>query len=85
MNDQNKNKNDEELVGLHNLPGIVYAEMVKEALEKQGINCIIKPDVMSSGLQAKGAHVVGDACRIYVFKKDEERAREILETMMDHI
>ena len=85
MKSQENNKNDEELVGLHNLPGIVYAEMVKEALEKQGIKSIIKPDVMSSGLQAKGAHVVGDACRIYVFKKDVEKAQEILETMMDHI
>ncbi len=85
MNEQKNNKNEEELFGLHNLPGIVYAEMVKEALEKQGIKCIIKSDVMSSGLQARGAHVVGDSCRIFVFKKDVEQAQEILETMMDHI
>ncbi|MBN2413866.1 DUF2007 domain-containing protein [candidate division KSB1 bacterium] len=85
MDEQKNNQNDEELIGLSNLPGIVYAEMVKEALERQGIKSIIKPDVMSSGLQAKGAHITGDSCRIFVFKKDAEKAQEILETMMDHI
>jgi len=85
MKEQPNNKNENELVGLQNLPGIVYAEMVKEALEKQGIKCIIKSDVMSSGLQAKGAHTASDSCQIIVYKKDLDQAREILETMMDHI
>ena len=30
-------KDDLDLVPLHSLPGVIYGEMVKEALEKEGI------------------------------------------------
>ena len=76
---------DEEYVGLYALPGQVYAEMVKEALEKEGIPSMIKTDVISSGLLVKGTDVAGNLCQLYVLKKDKKRAETILHTMMDHL
>ncbi len=76
---------DEEYVGLYTLPGQVYAEMVKEALENAGISCVLKSDVFSSGLVVKGATAPGTTCQIFVKPKDKKRAEEILHGMMDHI
>ena len=76
---------EKEYVELYPLPGQIYAEMVKEALDKQGIQCILIPDMISSGLLAKGATISGNQVRIRVFKKDRNKAEEILHTMMDHI
>ncbi len=74
-----------ELVALHSLPGIVYAEMVKEALEKEGIKSVIQTDNLSSGLLIKGLDAAGGACKILVDKRYEKKAASILNTMMDHI
>ncbi len=77
-------QNYKDLVELQSLPGIIYAEMVQKALEAEGIKSMIKPDVLSSGLQARGANISGDSCRILVHQQDAARAGEILHTMMDH-
>jgi len=74
-----------ELVTLHSLPGIVYAEMVKEALEKEGIKSVIQTDNLSSGLLIKGLDAAGGACKILVDKRYQKKAASILNTMMDHI
>ncbi|RQW04651.1 hypothetical protein EH222_10860 [candidate division KSB1 bacterium] len=76
---------EEEYVELHPLPGHIYAEMVKEALERADIPCILIPDMISTGLQVKGTAVPGNQMRLRVLKKDAARAEEILHTMMDHI
>ncbi len=76
---------EEEYVGLHPLPSQLYAEMVQEALEKEGIQSVLKTDVISSGLLVKGTDVAGNRCQLFVLQKDKERAAEILHTMMDHI
>jgi hypothetical protein len=75
----------EDYVGLYSLPGQVYAEMVQEALKKEGIQSVLKNDVLSSALLIKGTDVPGNRCRLYVLKKDKERAEIILHSMMDHI
>jgi hypothetical protein len=77
-------QNDDELVSLQSLPGIIYAEMVQKALEAEGIKSMIKSDVFSSVMQTKGANLSGDSCRIFVHQKDAVKAGEILHTMMDH-
>lgn len=82
---QEEELTDEEYVGLYALPGQVYAEMVKEALEKEGIPSVLKNDVISSGLLVKGTDVAGNSSQLYVLKKDKKRAEEILHSMMDHI
>ena len=79
------NVEDHEYVGLSTLPGQVYGEMVKEALENAGISCILKTDVISSGLVVKEATAPGNACQLFVKKQDKNRAQGILEGMMDHI
>ncbi len=76
---------DTQLVSIYSLPGLVYAEMVKEALEKAGIRCIIKSDVVTSGLLSKGAETVGGSCQILVDKKNKTKALGILHNMVDHI
>jgi hypothetical protein len=75
---------EEEYVELHTLPGKVYAEMVQEVLEKEGIECVIKTDVLASGLLADSAHVAGSECRILVLKRHQKQAAKILNDMMDH-
>ncbi len=82
---QTGDPSDKEYVELHPLPGQVYADMVKEVFDKEGISCIIISDVISTGLLVKGTAVAGNQVRIRVYKKDRERAEEILHSMMDHI
>ncbi len=74
-----------DLVGLHPLPGIVYADMVKEALENAGIACVVKSDTMTAAGFVRGANSAGEECQIYVDKKDKRRAESILHAMLDHI
>jgi hypothetical protein len=76
---------EKEYVELHPLPGQVYAEMVKEVFDKEGIQCMLITDMISTGLLVKGAAVTGNEVRLRVFKKDKKRAQEILHSMMDHI
>ncbi len=85
MSEENLNDPNEEMVSLSTLPGVIYAEMVKETLENNGIPCVIKSDLLSSGLLAKSAGLSDDVCRIYVHKKHQKKAQTILEGMMDHI
>ncbi|MBN1560051.1 DUF2007 domain-containing protein [candidate division KSB1 bacterium] len=83
--DEGGDPSEKEYIELHPLPGHIYAEMVKEALEKAGIPCMLIPDVISTGLLVKGTAVPGNQVRIRVLKNDAARAEEILHTMMDHI
>lgn len=76
---------EEELVELHTLPGTVYAEMVKEVLEKEGIGCVIKPSTLSGGLLVNAVGAAGSECRIFVPAGKRKRAEKILTEMMDHI
>lgn len=73
-----------DLVEIYSLPGVAYAEMVKEALEKEGIDCMIKSDVLSAGYLAKGAGIAGNTASVLVRKEHAKKAKQILHTMMDH-
>lgn len=72
-------------VALHPLPGPLYAEMVKEVLDRRGIPCIIQSDVLSSAYGAKGATLPGMQSRILVPEDRAEEARQLLFQMLDHI
>lgn len=76
---------EKEYVELHPLPGQVYADMVKEVFDKEGIPCVLIPDVISTGLLVKGTDIAGNQVRIRVYKNDQKKAEEILHSMMDHI
>lgn len=76
---------EEGFIGLYSLPGEVYAEMVKEVLENEGITCILKQDVVGTSLLVKGTNISGGSYQLFVKKKDQKRAQNILHGMMDHI
>ena len=74
-----------ELVALPSLPGVVYADMVKDVLKKEGIECFIKSDILTSAYGAKGLGTAGQSAEIYVRKEDQSKAEKILHEMLDHI
>ena len=78
------NTEDLDLVDIYSLPGLPYAEMVKEALAKEGIDCMIKSDFLSTSHLARGVGVAGTSARVLVRKEHAEKAKQILHTMMDH-
>ncbi len=73
------------MVALHPLPGKMYAEMVREVLEKQGIPCIIKTDLLSSAFGSDGCSAVGSQATIYVPVDRRQESEEILHQMLDSI
>jgi hypothetical protein len=81
---ENDSTEDLDLVEIYSLPGLPYAEMVKEAFEKEGIDCMIKPDFLSTSHLARGVGVAGTSARVLVRKEHAEKAKQILHTMMDH-
>ncbi len=70
---------------LHPLPGPVYAEMVKEVLEKNDIPCIIKKDFLSSAYGSQGTVSAGLETLIFVPEDRAKESEEILYQMLDHI
>jgi len=73
------------MIPLHPLPSRIYAEMVKEVLEKRGISCIIKTDLLSSAFGSDGTSAVGTQAVIYVPEDRCQESEEILHQMLDHI
>ncbi|MCK4417681.1 MAG: DUF2007 domain-containing protein [Candidatus Latescibacteria bacterium] len=73
-----------DLVELHIFPGEAYAQMVKEALEKEGIPCLLQKDSLSSVYVVQGST---ESCptRILVREEDLQQAASIMEPMIDHI
>ncbi len=73
------------MVAIHSLPGKLYAEMVKEVLEKRGIPCVIKTDLLSAAFGSGGISAVGAQATIFVPEDRREESEEILHQMLDHI
>ena len=71
-------------VPLHELPSQIYAEMVKESLENEGIVSYFKADFLTGAYGIKGM-VAGTRVTLYVPEQDAQRAKIILEQMLDHI
>jgi len=70
------------LVPLHNQPGRIYSEMVKEVLEKNGIFCLIE----SGPLFSLGSAGSEEGYSYILVPEDKyEEAKRILEEMIDHI
>ena len=76
---------DEAWLPLRNLPGNMYAEMVKEVLDKAGIPSMIKSDVISSAYGAKSVSAPGVSAQIFVPEKHHKKCQQIILDMMDHI
>ena len=69
---------------LRNLPGRVYAEMLKESLRNSGIISVIKGDdfYITGGSYSTMSLV---EISLWVPKEDWERANQIADEMLDHI
>lgn len=74
---------EEDWVELYTFPGSLYARMAVELLQREGI-----PSYSQSSLSADfGSSYDYDtsACAVYVLEADYERAREVIETMIDEL
>jgi hypothetical protein len=77
---------DVEWTALPSVPGVVYAQMIKEALEQNGIPAYIQSLWTSGGLGViSSTSMTGMAVRIMVPKTEYNRALEIQEGMVDHM
>ncbi|HEX9654776.1 MAG TPA: DUF2007 domain-containing protein [bacterium] len=70
---------------LHPLPGPVYGEMVKEALEREGIPCLIQKDFLTSAYGAQGTGAGGLETILLVPEDRVSESEAILSQMLDHI
>lgn len=71
-------------VPFRTLPSRLYAEMLKEALENEGIPSIIKGDDVAIALGSYGTTSPVEVS-IWVPEEDLERAEQIADAMLDHI
>jgi|Deesub1362B_J571_1020462.scaffolds.fasta_scaffold05652_2 hypothetical protein len=82
---KNRDSTDEEIVRWRSFPGRLYAEMVAEALRREGIHCIIKgEDIGFLGGNTMSAYSPGRVV-VYLKKSDLPRADEVANDMLDHI
>ncbi len=70
-------------VPLRNLPSRLYAQMLKEALENEGIPSLIKGD--EAVFRATTSHLPVSKVIIWVRKEDQTKAQEIADQMFDQI
>ena len=71
-------------VKLHTFPGEVYADMVGEVLEREGIPYLVEKEAIYSLAIVQGT-TEGRGVTLYVNEEDFERADAIMNRMMDHI
>jgi uncharacterized Zn finger protein (UPF0148 family) len=71
-------------VPLRSLPSRLYAEMLREALKKEGIPSFIKSDDIAITFPSYGT-TSAVTVTIWVPKEDVERSEEIADQMLDHI
>jgi hypothetical protein len=70
-------------IPLQSLPSRLYAQMLQEALENEGIPSLIKGD--EAVFRATTSHLPVSKAMIWVREEDQEKAQEIAEQMFDHI
>ncbi|HDQ44558.1 MAG TPA: DUF2007 domain-containing protein [bacterium] len=72
-------------VPLPGLPGRVYAEMVREVLDQEGIPCYLRSDGLIDSYGISGTGPANRGVRIFVPEDALEEAVRIQRQMMDHI
>ena len=76
---------DVEWVALPSVPGIVYAQMIKGALDKLDIPSYVQSLWSSGGLGViSSTSMPGVTAKVMVPKPDYDRALEVQESMIDH-
>jgi len=71
-------------VPLRSLPSRMYAEMLQQALKKEGIPSIIKSDDIAITFGSYGT-TSAVPVTIWVPKEDVKKSEEIADQMLDHI
>ena len=72
-------------VPLPDLPGRVYAEMVKGALEQRGIPSYVRSDGATDGFSAVGTMILDKGFKLYVPENRLDECLDIQRQMMDPI
>ena len=73
-----------DLVQLHIFAGDIYAEMVKEALENEGIWCVLRKASGPTVLRVSGA-TEWSGTAVLVRQADLERGEAVMMSILDHI
>jgi threonine synthase len=81
---QDESASYEDYVRLRDLPSRLYAEMLQEALKKEGIPSIIKSDDIAITFLSHGT-TSAVPVTIWVPKDKAEKCEEIADQMLDHI
>jgi len=71
-----------DFIPLPSLPGRVYGDMVKGALEEKGIPCYIRSENIGDAYQAQGTFPFGGV-RIFIPENRLQEALSIQQQMMD--
>ncbi len=67
------------------LPGLLYAEMVSEVLKRENIPFQISQDGVATAYGFTGTHLAGNEAFLLVPEEHEEKVKEIIEQMIDHL
>lgn len=80
-----ENRTDVDLVELPPFSGMVFAEMLKEIFEQEGIPCIIRKHPLAASHHAFGTSIPGFQATILVAKQHFDNAVRIMrEVVGDH-
>jgi hypothetical protein len=67
------------------LPGMPYAQMISEVLEKKQIPFSLSQDGVATAYGFSGTSLAGNEAFIWVPKEFVEQVKEIIEQLIDHI
>ena len=67
------------------LPGLPYAQMISEVLEKKEIPHSLSQDGVATAYGFTGTNLAGNEAFIYAPEEYVEQIKEIIEQMIDHI
>ncbi len=67
------------------IPGLPYAQMISEVLEKENIPFSLTQDGVATAYGYSGTNLAGNKAFIWVPQEFEERVKEIIERLIDHI
>ena len=76
---------DIRFVPLPNLPGRVYAEMLKGVLDKKGIPCYIRARGITAILQISSTDAVSEGVQLFVPEDRLQECEDLQHRMLDHI
>ncbi len=72
-------------VPLPALPGRIYAEMIREVLEKRGIPCYLRSDGITDALKISGTGPISKGVMLFVPEDRLKECTDIQHQMLDHI